>query len=70
MDTSWSSSFPDCAVMFQGVGWFDFFERIKGFNPEVSYGFAQGFDKDTVTFDTLKFELTEELISETTGIAI
>ena len=43
---------------------FDFFERIKGFNPEVSYRFAQGFDKDTVTFDTLKFELTKELILE------
>ena len=29
-DTSWMSSFLDCAVMFQRVGWFDFFERIKG----------------------------------------
>ena len=68
-DTRWMSSFPDCAVMFQRDGWFDFFERIKGFNPKVSYRFAQGFDKDTVTFDTLKFVLTTELISEGTGIA-
>ena len=33
MDTSWASSLPDCAVMFQRDGWFDLFERIKGFNP-------------------------------------
>ena len=67
-NTSWTSIFPDCATMFQRAGWFYFFERIKGFNSEVSYHFAQGFDKDTVTFDTLKFELTKELISEATCI--
>ena len=56
-DTSWTSSFLDYAVMFQKDGWLDFFERIKGFDSEVSYRFAQGLEKDTVTFDTLKFEL-------------
>ena len=35
----------------------------------MSYHFAQGFDKDTVSFDTLKFELIEELIVEAIGIA-
>ena len=58
-DTSWMSSFLDCAMMFQRVGWFDFFEIIKGFNPEVLCRFAWGFYKYTVTFDTLKFELTK-----------
>ena len=58
-DISWTSSFPDCATMFQRAGWFDFFERIKGFDSEVSYRVAQGLEKDTVTFDTLKFELTK-----------
>ena len=62
-DISWAESFPDCAAMFQRVGWFDFFQRINGFNPEVSYQFSQGFDKDTVLFDTLKFEMTRELIT-------
>ena len=55
--------------MFQRAGWFDFFQRINGFNLEVSYQFAQGFDKDTVLFDTVKFELTRELITEATCIA-
>ena len=63
-DTSWVEIFPDCATMFQRAGWFDFFQRIDGFNPEVSYGFSQGLDKTTASFDTLKFELTRELIVE------
>ena len=67
-DTSSMSSFFYCAVIFQWFGWFDLFERIKGFNSEVSYHFSQGFDKDTVSFHTLKFELTRELIIEAIGI--
>ena len=55
--------FRDCATLFQKAGWFNFFKRIKGFNTEVSYRFSQGFVKDTVTFDTLKFELTDKLIA-------
>ena len=67
-DTSWENDFPDCLTLFKRVGWFNFFERIASFNPEVSYRFAQGFVKDMVTFDTIKFEVTEELIAEATGI--
>ena len=69
MDTRWVESFPNCAVIFQRAGWFDFFQRINGFNLELSYRFAQDFDKNTVSFDTLKFEFTRELIEEATGIA-
>ena len=69
MIQNWAESFPNCAEMFQRAGWFDLFQRINGYNLEVSYWFAQGFDKDTVSFDTLKFELTRELIIEATGIA-
>ena len=68
MDTSWAESFSDCASIFQRAGLFGFLERINGFNLELSYRFAQGFDKNTVSFDTLKFELTRELIEEATGI--
>ena len=67
-DTILENEFPDCETLFQRDGWFNFFERITGFNPKVSYHFAQGLVKDTVTFDTLKFELIEELIAEATGI--
>ena len=69
IDTSWIKGFPECATIFQRVGWFDFFQRINGFNLELSYRFAQGVDKNTVKFETLKFELTRELIEKATGIA-
>ena len=68
-DTSWENDFPECAALFKKEGWFSFFERITGFNLQVSYCFAKGFIKDTVTFDTLKFELTEELIAEATSVS-
>ena len=68
MDTSWAESFPDYAMIFQRDGWFDFFQRINGFNLELSYRFSHGFDKNTVSFHTLKFELTKELIEEATCI--
>ena len=34
----------------------------------MSYRFAQCLDRDIVSFDTLKFKLTKELIAEATGI--
>ena len=63
-DTIWENDFPNCAALFQKNGLFNFFERIKCFNPEVSYRFTEGFVKDTFTFDSLKFELTYKLIAK------
>ena len=68
-NTSWVNDFPECATLFKRVGWFSFFEKITGFNPKVSYHFAQKFIKDTVTFDTLKFKLIKELITEATCVS-
>ena len=50
-------------------GLFKYFEKIDGYHSEVSYGFAQGLEKDTVLFNTLKIELNRELIAKATGIA-
>ena len=36
----------------------------------MSYRFAQSVDKNTISFETLKFELTRELIEEATGIVV
>ena len=65
---SWVQAFPNCARLFLEVGWLIFFEKIDGYHTEVSYKFVQCLDKDIVTFDTLKFELTRELIAEAIGI--
>ena len=67
-DMSWVQNFPDCAKLFSEARWLVFFERIEGYHSEVSYKFAQCLDKDMVSFDTLKFKLTRELLTEATGI--
>ena len=59
-DMGWDKIFPECAKLFQRAGWFKYFEKIDGYHSEVSYGFAQGLEKDTVLFNTLKIELTRE----------
>ena len=61
-------TFPDCAKLFSEAGCLVSFERIEGYHSEDSYKFAQCLDKDMVTFDTLKFKLTRELLAEATGI--
>ena len=68
-DLGWDNSFPECAKLFQRAGCFKYFENIDGFHSEVSYGFFQGLDKDTVSFNNLKIELTRELIAKETYIA-
>ena len=45
-----------------------FFKKIDGYHAEVSHKFAQCYDKDIVSFDTLQFKLTKELVVEATGI--
>ena len=67
-DMTWVQTFPDCAIFFLEAGWLSFFERIEGYHTEVSYKFAQCLDKDIVTFDTLKFKFTRELLAGATGI--
>ena len=65
---SWVQSFLDCARLFSNTGWLNYFEKIDGHHIEVSYKFSQGLENDIVSFDTLKIELTIELIAEATSI--
>ena len=67
-DMSWVQAFPDYARLFSKAGWLNYFEKIDGHHTEVSYKLGQGLDNDIVTFDTLKIEVTRELIAEATGI--
>ena len=69
-DISWATKFPKCATLFRTIGCFTFFEKITSFNPKVSHHFAQNFINDIVTFDTLRFEVTEDLIAEAMGVQI
>ena len=65
---SWAQTFLDCAKLFAEAGWLVFFENIEGYHSEVSYKFTQFLDKDVMSFDTLKFKLTKELLAEATRI--
>ena len=47
-DMTWAKTFPECAKLFQEAGWFQYFERIDGHHTKVSYGFAQGLEKDSL----------------------
>ena len=67
-DLSWIDKFLGCAELFENVGWLIFFKKIDGYNAEVSHKFAQCYDKETVSFDTLKFKLTKELVAEATRV--
>ena len=67
-DMSWAQNFLDYARLCSEIGWLNYFEKIDGHHTEVSYKFAQGLEKDIVTFDTLKIELNRELMSEATCI--
>ena len=67
-DLSWAQTFPDCVKLFVEAGWLVFFEKIEGYHSEVSYKFAQCLDKDIVSFDTLKFNMTRELLAKATRI--
>ena len=65
-DMSQAKTFPDYAKLFSEAGWLNYFEKIDGHHTEDSYKFSQGLEKNIVTFNTLKIELTRELIVEAT----
>ena len=65
---SWIENFPECAELFSNAGWLTFFKKIDGYHAEVSHKFAQCYDKDTMSFDTLQFKLNKDLVAEATCI--
>ena len=68
IDLNWIDKFPRFAELFENAGWSVFFKKIDGYNAEVSHKFPQCYDKDTVSFDTLKFKLTKDLVAKATGV--
>ena len=52
------------------MGWFSFFERVKGYNVEVTKYFAKNYTNSSVNFQTMKFELNEGSIAEATRLPV
>ena len=67
---SWVDNFPECAELFSNAGWLTFFKNIDGYHVEVSHKFAQFYDKDIVSYDSLQFKMTKELVAEATSILV
>ena len=67
-ELNWIDKFPSFVELFENAGWLNFFKKIDGYNTEVSHKFAQCYSQDIVSFDTLKFKLTIELVAEAIGI--
>ena len=67
-DVSWVDSFVECTELFSNARWLTFFKNIDGYHVEVSHKFAQCYDKDIVSYNTLKFKMTKELVVEPIGI--
>ena len=67
-ELNWIDKFPGCAELFENAGWLDFFKKIDGYNTEVSHKFDQCYNQYIVSFDTLKFKLTVELVAEAIGV--
>ena len=67
-ELNWIDKFPGCGELFENVGWLDFFKKIDGYNTEVSHKFAKCYNQDMVSFETLKFKLTVDLVAEAIGV--
>ena len=39
----WEEELPECSNFLMDLGWYSFFERIRGYNVEVSLEFARKF---------------------------
>ena len=67
-ELNWIEKFLGCVELFENAGWLDLFKKIDGYNSKVSHKFAQCYNQDTISFDTLKFKLTVELVAEAIGV--
>ena len=68
IELNWIDKFLGCAELFENAGWLNLFKNIDGYNTEVSHKFGQCYNQDTVSFDTMKFKLTVELMAKAIGV--
>ena len=49
---------PQCINMLMDAGWFSFFDKIRGYNVEVTQQFSCKFIGSYVDFKSLSFEVS------------
>ena len=68
LDTQELRKNPAVLAIFQAAGWFEFFERLDGFNREAALQFALNLTETHSEVWGLRIEVSEAIISEVTAI--
>ena len=69
-DMKWDKEHPKCVQLLKDAGWFNFFEKITGYNVEASKEFAKGFIENRLNFSSINFEVSKHSIAKATRLAI
>ena len=56
--------------LLKDTGWFTFFEKITGYNVEVSREFAKKFIGTGIGFYSIIFEVSETSIAKAIGLSV
>ena len=64
----WVHEFPRFAKMMRDVGWFPFYERLKGHNVQVTRAFVKNYKDSVVWFEYLQIRVDEDVIAEAIGV--
>jgi hypothetical protein len=61
---------PEVWKIFQNAGWDVYFERLQGFDADITAEFAQNLDGHSSMVRGLKIRVTEETIATASGLPI
>ena len=70
MNLKWTDEFPQCAKMLVDMGWFSFFERVRGYNVEVTKYFSTNYTNSYINIQTMNFKVNEGSIVEEIGLPV
>ena len=68
INMKWAEEFPKVAKLLMDAGWYSFFERVRGYNTEVTMCLAKSYTGSSVNCQNLIFELNEGSIAEATRL--
>ena len=63
VNLKWAEEFPQCAKTLRDMAWLSFFERVSGYNVEVTKYFSKNYSNSSMNFQTLNFEVNEGSIA-------
>ena len=70
INTQCDEEHPQCINMPMDAVWFSFFDKIRGYNVEVTQQFSYKFIRSYVDFKILSFEVSYASIAVAVGFSI